>query len=155
MRQSCWDQHWPITSDLALQGCYASRSPAPTALLPMFLCIAFLPLLIVTHCAAPVCSPKHIHLPPNLDNPAPLDSQGVLVDPDHQAVLQDLLGTRGDGAEIRGHEEWGCHHRPQGHLGAGLLVAKAKVSNDELEGRGGKDRRGRKGLETGLLCHTW
>lgn len=118
----------------------------------MFSCMASLSLLIVTPCAAPVCSPKHIHLPPNLDNPAPLDSQGVLVDLDHQAVLQDLLGAWGDGAEIRGHEERSCHHCPQGHLRAGLLIAKAKVSNDELEGREGKDKRGRKGLETGLLA---
>lgn len=84
----------------------------------MFLCIASLSLLTVMPHAAPVCSPKRVRLPPNLDNPAPLDSQGVLVDLDHQAVLQDLLGAWGDGAEIRGHEEWSCHHRPQGHLGA-------------------------------------
>lgn len=71
--------------------------------------------------------------PPNLDNPAPLDSQRVLVDPDHQTVLQDLLGAWGDGAEIGGHEKWGCHHCPQGHLGARLLIAEAKVSNDQLE----------------------
>lgn len=101
--------------------------------------------------ATSVCSPKCICFPPNLDNPAALDSQGVLVDLDHQAVLQDLLGTGGDGAEIRGHEEWSCHHCPQSHLGARLLVAKAKVSNDELEGRRQKDGRGRKRLETCLL----
>lgn len=69
-------------------------------------------------CATSVCSPKCICFPPYLDNPAPLDSQGVLVDLDHQAVLQDFLGTGGDGAEIRGHEEWSCHHGPQSHLGA-------------------------------------
>lgn len=119
MRCSCWDLRWPVTSALdALWGCYASRSPVPTALLLMFLCITFLSLLIVMPHAAPFCSPKRVHLPPNLDNPASLDSQGVLVDLDHQAVLQDLLGTRGDGAEIRGHEERSCHHCPQGHLGA-------------------------------------
>lgn len=84
----------------------------------MFLCITSLSLLIVMPHAAPFCSAKRVHLPPHLDNPAPLDSQRVLVDLDHQAVLQDLLGTRGDGAEIRGHEEWSCHHCPQGHLGA-------------------------------------
>lgn len=120
---------------LAVSSRKKAHGSLPPSLLPPTRC-----------CSLALCSPKHVRLPPNLDDPAPLDSQGVLVDLDHQAVLQDLLGARGDGAEVGGHEERSCHDGPQGHLGARLLVAEAEVPDDELEGRGDKEGGGRKGL---------
>lgn len=77
--------------------------------------------------------------PQYLENPASLDAQGILVDFDHEWILQNVHVLGGHGTQICGHEEGGRQHRPQGHLGPGLLEAEAKVPNEQL---GAEERSG-------------
>lgn len=68
----------------------------------------------------------------HLDQASALDAQVVLIDADHDFILQDGASAAADGAQIVGHEERRGHDRPQRHLRAWLVHAEAEVSNDQL-----------------------
>ena len=46
-------------------------------------------------------------------------------------VLKDLYKLRPDGSEVIGHDEGRSEHRPEGHLGPGLLQREPEVADDQ------------------------
>lgn len=81
-----------------------------------------------------------------LHDASPLDAQRVLVDGDGHLVLQDGAGLCADGAKVVGHVEWSGHDGPQRHLGARLLGAEAKVTDNQLQPASVKEEEREKSL---------
>lgn len=63
-----------------------------------------------------------------------LNSPQVLVNVDQERVLQHVLGLLRDVPQVAGDEEGRCQDRPQRRLDLQLLVAQAKVADNQLEG---------------------
>ena len=70
-----------------------------------------------------------------MPDPPALVSHGVLVDSDDIPVGQDLDELGPNVAEIIGHDQRGGQRGPDGHLDTRLLIAQAKVANDQLQGK--------------------
>ena len=54
------------------------------------------------------------------------EAKDIPTDVDYMIVLG------GDGTQVCGHQQGSRQHRPQGHLGSGLLEAEAKVPDEQL-----------------------
>lgn len=68
-----------------------------------------------------------------LESTIALLSQRVLADGNDLFVLQKFFSFGEDVSQIIGHQKWGSHDSPQGHLSLLLIVAQAKVSYDQLD----------------------
>lgn len=62
-----------------------------------------------------------------------LHAQRVLVDGNDLFVLQQFFGFGTNVSQVVGHQKWGSHDSPQGHLSLLLIVAQAEVPYDQLE----------------------